>query len=243
MAFWNKSEPKRKSAPKPVPPLAPGDEIERVLRESCSQRVPATLLLRESGQLLHAHFESVTDHFVTLRLDAAQAAPPIHTLSLLCVSFNQGRQAIVFLSPVRHSDCDGDEGGRLVLGLPTQMIAEDVRSAFRVPVLRGSGLQVRARAQGGHVFQGHAVNVSLSGMLLRFDDGVPDTLRTHMELEVELAFGDSEITLAGAVRRRDDLQVGIQFPGAMRGGRLEPSEALQELVKSLERYWLTQKAG
>ena len=235
----------KKKAPTSRPVTSSERVVYEILREACNQNSQAILLIRDSARLIKAQFKSMNQDFVRFSLPADTSTQGIFPLTLLCVSFVQGTQAIVFLAPVREliPASNETEHQELVLGVPTGLIREDVRSSFRVPVLRGCGLQAKLWIEDMGPYETLPLNLSLGGALLRFDDGIPASLRKGLEIEVELSRKNLSFRCKSLIRRVSGHQLALQFQEQNQLTETTAPEPLAQLVKSLERYWLSEKSG
>jgi hypothetical protein len=111
-------------------------------------------------------------------------------------------------------------------------VSEGLRSAFRIPGGPGNHA-VDLVGDDGITWHAELVNLSLTGMLLRFEIEGP-TLMPDQVVELAVKVADENVRLAGVVRRVESLDVGIFFPDAVSDA---PENPIRCAVAALERDW------
>src|SRR5712691_653754 len=109
MAWWNnKSEVAQDAETVAGTPLGErrqtramaGSDVIRILRECCTQSLPAVIMCNESGVHCQARFASMSYESLIFCLYNDPGELAFSPLSLCCVSFNQGHRAHVFIAAV-----------------------------------------------------------------------------------------------------------------------------------------------
>jgi hypothetical protein len=204
---------------------------ERVVVECCAARTPAVVTFVEVGPGLRAVFVSFRNERIELELiDPGLEAPAAG--GICHVSFVHRGQPVTFTSTVRDGAADGDRL-RVGVGVPGHIVADGLRSAFRIPGAPGTH-QVDVVGDDGVAWQAELVNLSLTGMLVSFAGEGP-TLLPDQVVEISVKVDDEHVRLAGVVRRVDDDGVGIFFPDAVSSDA--PENPIRRAVAALERDW------
>ena len=129
----------------------------------------------------------------------------------------------------------------MVLIIRSDFVAADRRRAFRVPVLRDSGLRVELRTNDGHTWRAEAVNLSVTGILVELPTAEAPALAIGATVTVRLTLGNDTIEIQGEVNRREQRAVGLSFAETLVRAKVAPPPALAAIVRSLERHWLDTK--
>lgn len=218
-----------------------GPDPAAILSESCTFHAPAVVMDLSSPQRLEGRFASLQDREVVIDVVASSGEMRIQPLSACCVSFPHRGRAMVFLTRVRRIEqgATAERPRQLGLRLPAQIVSEDLRSAYRVNNTRGSGLEMTLHDRRGHSWTPQIANLSMSGCLIEFleGDGPGADWSFGSDVGVDLAMGSRSISLCGVVRRREGTRWGLTFREALRGGDVDPPDALSGIVRELERRW------
>jgi hypothetical protein len=207
----------------------PGADPERVVVECCAAGTPAVVTVRGAGAGVRAVFASFRDERVELEL----TDPPHGELAagMVCfVSFLHRGRPVNFTATLRDLRRDADRLS-VCVGVPGRIASDGLRSAFRVPAAPGDhGVDVVG--DDGITWHAELVNVSLTGMLLRFPGEGP-TLMPDQVLEISVKAAEEHVRLAGVVRRVGPDGVGVFFPDAVASAE----NPIRRLVAVLERDW------
>jgi len=215
---------------RPYPEEPPGADPERIVVECCAAGAPAVVTFRGNGAAVRAVFSSFRNERVELELtDEPRGELPEG--SVCFVSFVHRGRPVNFTAPLRDAR---RERGRLCVrvAVPSQIVSEGLRSAFRVPGGPGDH-GVDLVGDDGITWPAELVNVSLTGMLLRFAGEGP-RLMPDQVVEISVKVADEAVRLAGVVRRVDPDGVGVFFPDAVSGSEENP---LRRVVAAVERDW------
>jgi len=208
----------------------PGADPERVVVESCAARTPAVVTLRNAGVGLRAVFSGFRDERVELEMTDDPPAD-LAAGSVCHVSFLHRGRPVNFTAPLRDQERYG-ERSFVRVGVPHQIVGEGLRSAFRIP--SGAGHHpVDLVADDGVTWSATLVNLSLTGMLLRFDGDGP-TLMPDQVVELTVKVAEEQVRLAAVVRRVEGRDVGVFFPDAVSDS---PENPIRRAVAALERDW------
>jgi hypothetical protein len=209
----------------------PGADPERVIVECCAGGAPAVVTLRDAGPSLRAAFTAFRNEQIELELTDAPA--PLVPVGAIChVSFLYRERPVTFTSPVRKARPDG-ERLRVWLAMPSQLSSDGTRGAFRVPATPDPAPRVEVTGDDGTRWQAQLVNLSLTGMFLRFPEALP-TLMPDQVLELSVRIGEEHVRLAGVVRRVEAGGAALFFPDAVAGGS---ENRVRRLLAALERDW------
>lgn len=216
----------------PLRKESPGADPERVVAECCAAHAPAVVtLLRQSGPGLRAASTAFRNQRIELELTDVPA-PEIAVAASCHVSFLHREEPVTFTAAVCEARRDGAHL-RIWLAMPTQISSDAARGAFRVPAAIDPAPRVEVTGDDGTLWKAELVNVSLTGLLLRFPDGRP-TLLPDQVCELAVCIGDDRVRLAGVVRRVEAEGVAFLFPDAVVTDAEDPARCV---VAALERDW------
>jgi c-di-GMP-binding flagellar brake protein YcgR len=215
--------------------LQNGPDVVGILAECCSSATPALALPVDVGVPFEALFLEVTNRGVTLATEAEAAEATFYSLCPCLVSFSHGGRVMAFLSQIQDWT-HADDPPRLVLELPSRLLAMEHRRLFRVPVREDHGLQVSVTADDGRVRIAKPLDITVGGMLVEFDEDPSFAIDTRLRVAMSLEEDAAEV--AGLVRHRRDRRYGLSFYEIVSQGRIRPSEVLLRIVRRLEERWL-----
>ena len=197
------------------------------------------VLSRETGQMRAGRILRATPEGVTLVLEPAPQPVAFEPLALCFVSSVLEGRTLLFVSSVRATLPGPGGTDELVLSTPEQVIYEDVRSAFRVPLDHPTGISVELVDEIGAPRAIDPLNLSVSGMLFR--DVSEPGLPVGCEVELRIALDDEVFLVRGVVRRASGGHYGVFFPESMRRGAIDPPEPLRRAVRRIELAWLARR--
>lgn len=218
---------------------AADNEATRLLSACRRTGTRLEVLSRDTGQVRAGRIVHATPEAVTLELEPALHAVDFAPLALCFVSSVLEGRTLLFVSSIRATQPGPGGTDELVLSTPDQVIYEDVRSAFRVPLDHPSGIGVELVDEGGATRPIEPLNLSVSGMLFR-DDTEPG-LPVGREVELRIELDDEVFHVRGLVRRAGAGQYGVFFPDSMRKGQIDPPEPLRRAVRRIELAWLARR--
>jgi len=208
----------------------PGADPERVVVECCAAGTPAVVSFREGGDGLRAVFTSFRDERVETELiDAPRGDLTEGTICF--VSFLHRGRPVNYTAALRHFRTEG-ERWCVRMDVPGQIVSDGLRSAFRVPGAPGRH-GVDLVGDDGISWQAELVNVSLTGMLLRFPGEGP-TLMPDQVVEISVKVASEGVRVAGVVRRVGPDGVGVFLPDAVSSSAGNP---IRTVIAALERDW------
>lgn len=204
---------------------------ERIVVECCAAGTPAVVTLCEGGPGLRAAFTAFRDERVELEL--VDPSPDGFSIGAVChVSFLYRGRPIFFTAPVRETG--SDRAHALVwLAAPTRVTSESVRSAFRIPAGSEITPTVEVHCDDGPPSPATVVNISLTGVFLRFQAPPPPLLPEQI-VELAITVEDEVVRLAGVVRRVEASGAAFFFPDAVSDA---PENPIRRAVAALERDW------
>jgi hypothetical protein len=215
---------------------APAAKIHSILNECCGRAASCRLHLLHSGHVIDATFDTLGADRLVLHVGTCQRDDMLLPAALCCVAFPFQQSLYAFigcLNKVR----DGDAALEVHFDVPATMAVTNLRGAFRVPVVRGAGLELTVLLGDGTRISADALNVSETGaeIGLSSDD---DRLAVDTEVQFELRFRDEQIELSAIVRRRQQLHRALQFTTPHPPDSRRKLVALQRIVRLLEQHWL-----
>lgn len=216
----------RASELKPIP----------VLTECCARSVECRLHVLRSGSVSQANFYAIRAGRVQVRLESCQRDESLQPDSLCCMAFHFHHYLCGFMASIKQvRELDGSL--EVQLELPSELAAKNMRQAFRVPVVRESGVELMIHLADGTQLGGEAVNISESGIEVKLlvDEGL---MSVDDEVTFELRFRDDRLTLPATVRRREHSRRGFQFLQSSTLESRATATSLQRVVRSLEQLWL-----
>ncbi len=217
--------------------------VKARLRECCFRCAPALIVAPLEGYVLQCRFAEVTDEGVAFDLFST---PPRATEPglMCCVSYGEQDRSCIFIAPVAgRRPPRPPYPEQLVLALPALVSWTEARQSFRVPVVPASGLAVAARI-GAAVYLAQPLDLSLCGIGIELAEEAPPLDVGH-RLDLELRLGEDTVCLQGRVQRRYERLYGVLFPETVHGRDIRPPEGLRQMLRALERLWLSrlQPAG
>ncbi len=215
----------------------PESDIADPLFESCKKKAPVTIM--SPVGVFQGQFVAVSSSEVIIDLLLGDEEHLCRPLSRCCVVFSQQNQSKVFLATVK--DCIKPEASTrplVVLSRVSDIATGESRAAWRVPLRRDSKLSVRVVDEDKRVWRPEAVDISLTGMLIKFPRDKDPDLDVGAWVGLELKLNKHEVKLPADVRRRDGQTYGLFFPYDLHGGEITTSETLRRVVNELERQWL-----
>jgi hypothetical protein len=217
---------------------AADSEALRLLHSCRKAGTRLEILRRDTGQGRAGRIVQASPEAVTLALEPSPQPVEFETLALCFVSSVLEGRTLLFLSSVRGTRVGAGDVEELVLSTPEQVIYEDVRSAFRVPLDHPTGISVELMGEDASRAI-DPLNLSISGMLFRDSSG--PGLPVGREVELRIALDDEVFHVRGVVRRASGGHYGVFFPDSMRKGAIDPPEPLRRAVRRIELAWLARR--
>lgn len=222
--------------PTPRIDLPVGDP-ERIVVECCAGGTPAVVTLDDGEESLRASFAAFRRHRIELEV---MDTPPEAVVGRqrLYVSFLYRGRPIHFSAPIRSHDRNGDHA-LIWIDMPERMSTDASRGAFRIPAGGPIAPTVELIDGEGVPQKATLVNLSLSGILLRFCGEAPPLL-PDQSIELTVRVAGEHAQLAGVVRRIEGDAAALSFPDAFSDG---PENPIRRAVAALERDWHAQLRG
>jgi hypothetical protein len=214
----------------------PGADPERIIVECCAAGAPAVVKLRDGDPGLRAAFAAFRNDEIELEL-LDDAAEPIADGAVCHVSFLYRGRPVFFTATVLRT---GQVGRHALLwvGQPAGITTESARAAFRIPGGE-TAPSVEVLGDDGVARPAALLNLSLTGMYLRFPDARP-TLMPDQVVEIVLHVEAEPLRLAGVVRRVEGAAVAFFFPDAVSESAQNP---VRRVMALLEREWHARMRG
>jgi hypothetical protein len=175
---------------------------------------------------------------IELLLDSAHAHESFLENSICCVSFSFSPKFCAFLGYVidvlgaKTADC------RLVVSVPPQLMAANLRKSFRVPVIKNSGLQTAIRKSDETRFVVTTHDIAVAGIEVEFNPSDHPGLKVGMFVDVELRFREETVEKRGEIRRISGLVYGLAFTCPPGQQEQNHDARLNGIVISLQQLWL-----
>ncbi len=112
------------------------------------------------------------------------------------------------------------------------------RSFFRVPVIEYEQLTVRL-AINLKLLEGHAIDLSLNGIMIQLEDHVDVPIDTPVLLQ--LAMGQKQVKIEAILRRQKGNELSFQFAPSTISAKGEPPEIVLQMFNELQRVWLSSR--
>ncbi|NNL67306.1 MAG: PilZ domain-containing protein [Myxococcales bacterium] len=215
----------------------PGGDPERILVECCAAGTPAVVTLDDGQESLRASFAAFRRR--RIELEVMDVPPDAVAGRERCyVSFLYRGRPIHFSAPIHATDRNG--GHALVwIEMPEHVSGDASRGAFRIPAGGPIAPTVELVDDTGTPRKATLVNLSLSGILLRFCGEAPPLL-PDQSIELSVRVVGEHARLVGVVRRIEGDAAALSFPDAFAEG---PENPIRRAVAALERDWHAQLRG
>ena len=246
MALWGSKKPAPKKKPAAAPSRKAGSrdadltEMFDILKECCTNSVPAVIISPDNNLIFEARFASDADGIITFEVLQEQGNA-LRSLSTCCVSYFRDGRAFIFLSVVQgYRHLKTSDNPRLLLSHPTAITATDVRRAFRVPVLAEIGLSIKMVVDGKPLCP-RPGDISFGGMMVVFPEKAVPDLEIGQTLEMSVELEHNQVDLKGEIRQQfgdHKNKFGIFFPDCYSGDAFNPPEAFRRIVMGTEKAWL-----
>jgi hypothetical protein len=218
------------------PTTQSGPDAVGILTACCAEGTPALAIPIDVGVPLEALFVAVTDREVTLAIAAETAGA--YALCPCLVSFSHEGRVMAFLSQIQDWSRKITPQ-RLVLELPSKLLAMEKRRLFRIPLRGKHGLDVVLTTEDGTAHTVNPIDIAVGGILLEFN--ADPGLKISTPHKIRMTLGEDTVEVSGLVRHRCGRRYGLSFHEIMREGRIRPPKALAKIVKTLEEHWLGSK--
>ncbi len=207
------------------------DDPQIILEACCSVQQPAKVVFDD--EVMQATFVSLSKDnacFELLKRPVVNLTP----LSMCYVAFSNLHCTGAFTSKV----CSY-QFPELSLSMPRQVSVAKARTASRVPIDVDSELSVRVKTMDSIVWLAQAIDISLAGIQIAFDEEPKPDLAVGAQLDVELRYHDNALRLDGVIRRKaEGGRYGLFFPSCVVRGDVQPPVALRQIVNDMEQAWL-----
>ena len=212
-------------------------EMIALFHNCCLNRAPALVLNPESDSICHARFAAVSYDSVILHL-MDQVCNLIEN-SRLFVSFSQNGNCCAFFATMEeYKDQSILSPASLSLKPSTRIIGMESRMSYRVPIGEKVVPTVRVTTTEGQTFLPKPIDLSLTGILIEFDETEDPDLFLYDELGLELSLDKEMVQLKSVVKRRDGHRYGLFFPESVNMRGVNAPHSLRTIVESLERAFL-----
>lgn len=201
---------------------------------------PALVLAPESDLVWHAHFESVSLESVTLHL-LEEVSHSFETSSLF-VSFSHSDKFYAFIARVlEYQNNPPQPSSYLILQLPSQIIGMERRMSYRVAIGEKVVPLVRLSTGESRILLPKPKDLSLTGILVEFDEVEDPDLLPQAELWLELILDDDAVLLKSVIKRREGHRYSLFFPEVLTKHGVYAPPPLRKIVKSLESNLLQER--
>jgi hypothetical protein len=216
-----------------------GQNLGEILKGCCRNQAPAVILsLKRAKAYYNAQFSSISGDSLTLSLIEESDIVMIKGEDG-CISFTyQNGTHAVFAKVIECPHKLPSKSSELVLRLRSGIVDLEPRMAYRVHVEPGSSLTVHLITKDGREWMPKAIDLSLSGVFIDFDDqDMYPKLFVGSEVILEIKLPPHAVTLKGEVKRRVGPRYGIFFPTVATKQGPNPPPKLRRIVNILRREW------
>jgi hypothetical protein len=212
-----------------------------ILHECCSYRAPAIILNPESDLICSARFASISQNSITLHLSAE--ASRFLEASRFFISFSHNGNCCAFFSTVlEYQTASHLSPPSVTFQLSGKIIGLEKRMSYRVPIGNMVMPLVRLFTPIGRILLPKPIDLSLTGIMVEFDEMEDPELLPTVELKIELRLDTHVVQLKSVVKRRDGHRYGLYFPEVVSKHGVNAPESLRKIVESLERALLQERA-
>lgn len=209
-----------------------------VIQECCQRHLPAMIVIPDTGMTCRGSFDRTTPDMVLVKAtkEESQAYRP---QSVCFVVFSL--EARGFMFPASVLERDAHPAGtdlHITLGFPEYLVAMEIRQWFRITVPRNTKLIVEVLTKDGTIVRPTALNISLGGALLLFEENECPNVHEGGILRMKLTHEDTQVKFNAEVRRRRDTELGLVV-----GSDVHDTQAYRYLVAAVEREWLQQRSA
>ncbi|MBN2320092.1 MAG: PilZ domain-containing protein [Acidobacteria bacterium] len=215
-------------------------EMMALFRECCSFKASALILNPETNFVCHAHFASVSQDSVTFHL--INRVRQLLKAPRLFISFSQnGICNAFFAAIVEYKDNLPLSPESISVQLATKIYGMETRVSYRFPIRGREGLFVRLLLANGRTLFPKPIDLSLTGILIEFDETEDPDLLSPSEVELELRLEAHSVQLKAVIKRRDGHRYGLFFPETVTSGGINAPSSLRLITMALERALLQVK--
>jgi hypothetical protein len=195
-------------------------------------------MLVHSGYVASVTMVKLHPQGVELLLEPEDAREPLLEQAICCVSFSVSPKFCAFIGylvDVKHAKTGNCH---IVVSVPKQLTATNLRQSFRIPVIRNSGLQTIIRTPGQRQFVVMARDIAESGIEVEFTTSDDPALNVGTLVDVELHLRDEVVEKTAEVRRISGSKCGLAFTCRQDEQGRRHDVRLNGFVLSLQQLWL-----
>lgn len=213
----------------------------KVLQTAAAEGLQALWLADTDGDWIPARF--LTEELGVWLLLPETHAPTLVPPTRAMLTFRLHDRGYAFLARVKEVHPSTSGWVKVRLAAPDEVMVEDSRRAFRVPVAPGD-LHSTVRL-GRDKFSATLEDISLLGASLDCPASLSRRLELDQWVHMTLSFDNRAVTVRARVRRITETptgySIGVFFADHFRRGEVIAPASIRGLVGLLERRWLRQR--
>lgn len=208
-----------------------------VVQECCQRKLPAMVVVPDTGMTCKGTFDRTTPDMVLLSATKEESLA-YRPQSVCFIVFSLEARGFMFPASVLDRNIHPAATEKhITLGFPEYLVAMEIRQWFRITVPRNTALAVHVLDPGGAVLKPRALNISLGGILIDFDEGACPSVHEGGSLRMKLTHEGTTIKFNAEVRRRQETEFGLAI-----SSDTHDTQDYRQIVTAVEREWLQQRA-
>jgi hypothetical protein len=212
-----------------------------ILHDCCTYRAPAIILNPESDLICNARFSSISPDAITLHL--LEEASHFLKASRFFISFSHNGNCCAFFATVlEYQTASHLSPPSVTFQLSSKIIGLEKRMSYRVAIGNKVVPLVRLFTPIGRILLPKPIDLSLTGIMVEFDEREDPELLPTVELNIELSLDTHVVQLKSVVKRRDGHRYGLYFPEVVSNHDVNAPDSLRKIIESLERTLLQERA-
>lgn len=210
------------------------------LHECCLYQAPVLILNPSLDQIYYARFESVSKKSFTLCL-LEETHRSLNTQCYVITFSYKGNCCAFFATVLDYQENANQLPAYLTFQLPSRIIGLERRSSWRVAIGEKVVPLVRLSTVDGRVLHPKPKDLSLTGIMIEFDEIEDPDLQPASELWLELGLDDHEVLLKSVIKRRDGPRYFLFFPEAATSDGIHAPLPLRKIIDALDRAQMQEK--
>ncbi len=214
------------------------DEMIERLRPYCEMKRTVTLVF--GNQVLWARFDHVSRPGVAFEVLSLERQILFRPLMLCVVMIHRPRSRnLCFVSPALEFERQHTAVPKLLVLLPSELVATESRSVLRVPVSRFQSLPIRILGPDRN-WKASCVDLSSAGAMLEFSGRERPPLQIDASIPIDLQLEEDTETVLSQVRHVNGKRCGLRFQSFVKEGPMWVPHALRKTLSRIEEAWVKQ---
>ena len=213
-------------------------DATKVLTDCCEQRTVCRFELVHKGYGASVTMVKLHPQGLELRISKEDGVERLLEQSICCVSFSIGPTFCAFLGHLISVKRPKTGERFIVVSVPKQLTATNLRQSFRVPVIRNSGLETMIRTPDEQQFTVNAIDIAEAGIEIEFEIGDRPTLKVGMVLDVELRFRGEVVQKKSEIRHIAGSKCGLSYINQADESSQRQDARINGFVLTLQQLWL-----